>query len=307
VPLEYEVAQILARRDMAVTADFVFTRMDGDRSKEFSIDIEAVWYDAESPNFTLNTIIECKHRAQNKSLLLIPDPNISFPPQTFGGTLNVLDFSSVYTIRNKSIEDLETNIPYVYKGVEISEDGAFEEQFWHGIQQIRYATPPALRQAIDFQLYSHESEQWPIFFTKILVTNSPLRVLNEGCTLSHISEADTLDDISIPADCAIMYSDYGPEYEEHFRRSFSFNKSDRLTVAASLRKSLVARGKSVTFRNDPVRLVKELDKAGRHTVSTLSNQVFVVTLPFFERFISDLQNTCVSAFQGRDLPAAKSD
>ncbi|MDP3632507.1 hypothetical protein [Phenylobacterium sp.] len=158
VPLEYEVAQILAARRMSISADFSFMRRDGMAKKESSVDISADWYDDPNPNLQLSLLIECKYRAQNKTILFVPDPNETYSPVTLGGTINSFDYAVPYQIHLNSFVEIDKSLDYVYKAIEISDDGAYEEQIWHGIQQLRYGIPVLLRSNLEFNLFSHPQE-----------------------------------------------------------------------------------------------------------------------------------------------------
>src|SRR5258708_7141677 len=89
VPLEYEVAAILDRADMAINADFSFLRRDVVGAKEFSVDVLARYYGPSENDvgFELDMLVECKYRSPEKTLLLLEHPGASYSPVTLGGTV----------------------------------------------------------------------------------------------------------------------------------------------------------------------------------------------------------------------------
>lgn len=307
VPLEYEVAQILASKSMSISADFSFMRRDGMSKKESSVDISADWYNDENdPSLQLSLLIECKYRAKNKTILFVPDPNELYSPVTLGGTIHSFDFAVPYKIGLNSFIEIDKSLDYAYKAIEISDDGAFEEQIWHGIQQIRYGIPVAIRNHFEFSLFSHAQESMSLIFANILVTNAPLRILNEGCTISDIEAAETLESISSERECVILFSDYGPDYEDHVRSIFE-GVSDVCEDAANARRDLlVSQGKEISYLEDPARIFEQFESAERYSIRRVSTQFFVVTLDGLENLVTRIQEDCAAAFRDREMPKAKS-
>jgi hypothetical protein len=302
LPLEYEVAQAVSQLGMSISADFSFMRREGNTDKESSVDLESFWYDEPEPNFLLRLLIECKYRSPNKNLLFLSDPSEYFPPATLGGTLRNLDFACPISIPLNSSVELENNFEIVYKGIEISDEGAHSSEFWHGIQQLRYGTPLSIQNIIDNSIFGHPEDVIPIFFASILVTNAPIIVLNSGCKMSDIESAKCIDDISKRHDCVIFYSDYGPDYEDHFRRIFLRDGKRRLIESIDLKKRLENMGKKIDHFNDPVKIIQSLQESERYITRAISTQFFVVTLSGFEGLIRRIQASCRDAFDGRAMP-----
>lgn len=310
VPLEYQVASILSKEGMSVDADFSFMRRDVAGMKEWSVDIAARWYAQTRKKddilFELQLLVECKFRSNEKFVLLLEDPNEQHSPVTLGGTVNSFDAFVPYKFPMNAFVPLESSIPYVYKGVELHEGGAVEEDIRHGIQQLRYATPVLLRQAFDFTMYSHPTDMFGQFFTKILVTNAPLFLLKRSVDIETIRAADDIKEISSAIDFAIFYSDYGPDFEDHFRSVFKEEAQDRIAIARSVRDRLQIHGKEISFHDDPVRLVENLSNASRYECRAVGTQFFLTTLDGLPRLLQPLKNACKQSYRDRKKPKKKS-
>jgi len=301
VPLEYEVGKILSARGMSISADLSFTRRDGMATKESSVDIHSQWYDSSDPNLSLEILVECKFRSKNKTFLFLPDPNESYSPATLGGTVQTFDFMMPYTISKDGFVELERNAEYVYKGIELSDEGAFQDQLWHGIQQLRYGVPVNLKNAFEFNLLSNISDSVALFFSNILVTNASIRVLNSECKISDIESASSLSEISSEKDFVVLYSDYGPDYEDHFKTIFSGFLLKNENEAIERRKLIISKGKTVNWMNDPLRIFNDFENAIRYPLHNVGTQFFIVNLSHLDNLISRIQNYCVAAYNGRSV------
>lgn len=285
---------------MAVDADFSFVRRDIAGMKEWSVDLAATWYSAPNKiDYALHFLIECKYRSPEKFLLLLPDPNDEFSPITLGGTVNILDQFSNFHLNSEPFEDLEKTYPFAYKGIEIHGGGANEEDLRHGIQQLRYATPAFLLRQLEFSMSSHPEDRAPLFFTKILLTNAPVRILNHATSIDDIRKASDVERISTQVPCAILFSDYGPDFEDHFRQTFMQN-SDRLTaLARDVADDLIEVGKQVTRHTDPIRLIENFATANRRECLRVGTQFFVTTLTALPDLLRAIKRACKASFRER--------
>jgi hypothetical protein len=285
---------------MLVDADFSLLRRDIDAMKEWSIDIASTWFsNSQRIDFQLHLLIECKYRSPEKFVLLVPDPNEKFPPGTLGGTVNILDQLSKYHLSSEPFTELERGYEFVYKGIEIHSGGASDEDLRHGIQQLRYATPAYLKQLLEFSMGSHPEDRRPEFFAKILVTNAPLRLLKRKSSIGDIRAASTIDDVSIEIDSAILFSDYGPDYEDHFRLTFK-NDRDRLAgFAREISEELRTDGKQLSGNTDPVRLVESFSSASRYECRNVSTQFYVTTLKSLPRLLRAIRSACKASYKLR--------
>lgn len=301
VPLEFEVANLLVGEGMSVHADFSYLRQDGNGQKELSIDISSSWYGGRpsNPTFDLRLLVECKYRSRNKLVILIPDPNITYPSATLGATVTTFDVFVPFSLPLNAFVKLERNYEFAYKAIEIFDNGAVEQDLKHGINQLRYAIPSALRWDFDFQLGGHPEEAMPTYFAKILVTNAPMRVLDKGCNISAIELADKLEDISSEVDTVILYSDYGPDYEDHFRSVFSHDRKTRAENAAD-RQTYLSDFKDFTDTySTPEMFIERLRKAKRSEIIGFSTQFFVTTLSGLPQLIEALKSACKNSYKKR--------
>ncbi|MDZ4057161.1 MAG: hypothetical protein U1D69_09370, partial [Polynucleobacter sp.] len=108
------------------------------------------------------------------------------------------------------------------------------------------------------------------------MTNAPLRILNEGCTIAEIETASVLEDISEERDCVILYSDYGPDYEDHFRSIFEGASDLCAEAAEERRRLLVSQGKTIAYLDDPVGMFEQFEIAEKYPTRRVSTQFFIV-------------------------------
>jgi hypothetical protein len=300
VPLEYEVAGMLPKAGMSVDADFPFLRRDVAGAKEFSVDIASTWYGPTKNDvgFELQTLIECKYRSPEKVLLLLEDPNEESSSAILGGTVSSFDTFTPFSLPQNAFVAMEKELQFAYKFIEIFDGGAIEEEIRHGIQQLRYASPARLRQIFDFSLLIDAADPMGIFFTKILVTNAPLRLLDRSANIEKIKTAAKLDDVSKPIDMAILFSDFGPDFEDHVRSTFESGADRRLEFAQRVKRRLV--GKKFEFASDPVWLVNDFWNGGRWTCSHIGTQFFVTNLNALPKLIDLLKSACKKAYRSRN-------
>jgi hypothetical protein len=155
VPLEYHVATVLTKEDMRVEADFSFLRRDITGAKEWSVDMAASWFcQAKKADaaIQLELLVECKYRSQEKSILFLPEPIGRDSLAVVGGTVSIYDHFTPFHIKIDPLINLEAPLRFVYKGIELHDGGAVEEDLRHGIQQLRYAAPARLRQDFEFAI-----------------------------------------------------------------------------------------------------------------------------------------------------------
>lgn len=303
IPLEFQVAQFLASAGFSINADFSFFRGDGADRKEFSIDFVADWLGGGRGGdfkFNLKLLVECKYRSPNKVVILLPEPNTEYSPTTLGGTVNDFDFHIPYFLKPDGFVDLDKEYEFAYKAIELFDAGAIEQDFRHGIYQLRYAMPYLLRREIDFQFGSMPEDRYPFFILKILVTNSPLRILDSECSIANIERAKDISEISTSVGSAIIYSDYGPDYERHFEEIFTLNSESRLERALRVRNELVDVGKRFSRLDDPVNVVRAFAGADRFSCQMISNQFVISNFSSLPKLIASVKKLCRSSYSGRN-------
>lgn len=302
LPLEHEVARILAKERMSVTADFSFVRRDGLITKEWSVDLEATWYGETKNNglkYEVLFLIECKYRSDDKVMLFVEDPNLDTSPITLGGTINSFDHFTPFHVTSIPFSELESEFRFVYKGTELHSGGAVDEDLRHAIQQLRYATPAFLRENIDFNISNHAEDILPIFFTKILVTNSPIKLLKSDISINEIRSANSIDDISSVENTVILFSDYGAEYENHVKSTFEYDPQDRMEISEYIKESLQRNGKEVDSASDPYKLLKNIMSGRRYECRSFATQFFITNIGNLPNLISRIKKSCELAYKGR--------
>jgi len=259
VPLEHEISRYLTREGLSWDADFLFSRPTTTGGiSEGSVDLSAFCFERFGKTeaaYRISLLIECKYRSNNKSLILLPLTEEH--AGTAGGTLTVIDDMSHYHLRSTALSEFEHNFPFAYKGIEVFDGGAIEKEFRHGIEQLRHAAPVLVKSEIDFQLGSHMDDVIPVFTSKILVTNAPLKIVKPRIGLKDIEKADLIDDIADDSDSCILYSQYGPDYPEYVRSIFADDADARASSASYHADQLDFSGKALSRYSDPSRLVRE--------------------------------------------------
>jgi hypothetical protein len=277
--------------------------------KEWSVDIEANWFGPSENNvrYELQVLVECKYRSPDKFILFLEDPNENYSPATLGGTINTFDTFVPYSLSLDSFVPLEESHTFVYKGLELYDRGAIEEDLRHGIQQLRYATPALLRSAFDTYVFGHQEDVLALYFTKMLVTNSKIRILNRGTDISGIKSASTIDDISRSVETVILYSDYGPDFEDHVRMIFGTGAVERAKAAQRLREVLTGKGKKFRFADNPAQLLEAFAEAARYECRRVSTQFFVTTLAGLPTLVKAIKRGCRDSYRQRRKSKSSSE
>ena len=114
-----------------------------------------------------------------------------------------------------------------------------------------------------------------------------------------MEKSSVISDISSPVGFAVMYSEYGSDYEEYVRSVFSTNQDRRAAAAENHADSLEFAGKALSKYSDPVRLVREMTLGEGHFCRKLATQFFVCDLNNLPDLIRTLRSTCRNAYRGR--------
>lgn len=283
IPLEYEMAKILAKNKFSIDLDYSYKRYDNDLEKEFSIDIKASGYypfnmDA-SIKLGFDLLIECKYRNPNVSWLFIEDVNIKeFASFSSRGVLKLIDEFSEYTIKNRvsNLSDIRTCL----KGVEINTQSGdvHDTGINHGVNQLTYCMPPLVKQHIFGSLVGHLEDNHPYIVCPVLITTADLRILNNNFSIDSLNKSKSLDEISTEVPYLKFYSDVYPSFKEHCKNTFvgilDSNSKNRYEYFKDLRKNnmdkLIA-GKYENINSNPELLLIELQ-------NSFSNDLFKETL-----------------------------
>ncbi|MEP7319942.1 MAG: hypothetical protein ABI921_14400, partial [Panacibacter sp.] len=175
LPLEFDAAKILVEKQLAVSYDYSYRRLDDIENKEFSVDLHADSFFPLDDNLpiqqTVDFLIECKYRTPNKKWIFLPEI-LDNNNHTFSTPLKLVDEFSKFSFESRLGAFLEYDL--CMKGIEISLDSkdAHEVGIKHGSLQLLYAMPVLLHNKIHFALRDIFDEAYPFYIIPILVTNA---------------------------------------------------------------------------------------------------------------------------------------
>jgi hypothetical protein len=221
IPLEFEVARLMARRGFSVAADFPYLRDDGGIAKEFSVDIVAGWLTSKLPKVTascwLSLLVECKYRRRGISWFFLPDPESG--PLTFtssGNALRVVDEFSPW-FAHRSPDYFDRVMPRAYKGTEIDgEDGAVDDsRVRHGLSQLQHALPAILAERIRGAASQHPDDNAPFLYSAVLVTNAPLILAHRQLGMKQVEQATSVSEVGTLVPYLSVHVETGPQFEQH--------------------------------------------------------------------------------------------
>jgi hypothetical protein len=290
---------MLAGKGFDVDADFPYMRMDVEGEKEHSIDVMAdKWL--ESGNSThICLLVECKYRSPEKTLLLFEAPSSPNAPVTAGETVHAYDEFVPYYLKLDCFQRLEDQLAIVYKGVELHASDAVERDFRRSIEQLRYAAPVALRRAFDMTFFGYPGDNGAWFFAKVVVTNARMMLVGTDVDVERVQAAKSLDDVATEIDAAILYSEYGPDYERHFRGVFVDTTEEMRESAKRVAKYVKAQGKKVDGISNATRKVRDLLVPDRNECREISTQFFVSNLKFLPELVDGIEKGAKKALKGR--------
>lgn len=309
-PLEYEVARAMSKFGFEVSADLSYLRRELDGSKEHSVDIFASFW-GEPSTFAAHLLVECKYRSPEKSLLLLQDPNVEIAASNLGGTVVCVDQFVPFYLGTNAFLEMEAACPLVYKGVEIHErDNAIDVEFRRAVQQLRYGMPAALHRAIDYSIFNPEVSvdyTHAIFLAPVLVTNAPLLVLKEEVDIKTIENAKDLSEITERAGMAVLFSQHGPEYVQHFHGAMQDlvigDFADQYVLL--LEKSIKKKRKKIRCHESPTQILRDMRGDDMAWCHETGNQFYIVSLEYLPEFLSQFLAGCHAAYDFRRKSKAK--
>ena len=225
-PLEYEVAKILASKNFAVSSDYTYKRVnEKGEDVDFSVDVYAVGYapfnDFNKADSMLEMLVECKYRTPDAMWLFLEDPNIEdFSDGTYGYTIREIDNFSIKEFSGTSNYTIEEEFKICYKCVEIKGDRVYDNEFKHGIEQLRYGLPRLLKETIENNLYGHIDDNIPFSNCAILLTTADLYVANKDFSMGNLKSCSEIQEIAEKVPYLMFYSQYGPDFMRHCNNEF---------------------------------------------------------------------------------------
>ncbi len=225
LPLEIEVARLLAKKEFAVSFDYPYKRHDNGEEKEFSFDVHAqAWYPFNEKNdlkIDIDFLMECKYRHPSVSWVFVEDLNVT-DLETFSskGVIKFIDeFTDLHTdFKHSEIPDLKICL----KGIEIgTQSGEVHEKgILHGSRQLIYAMPQLIHRHVDASLYESPEECKPYLLCPILVTTADLRIFKKDFSIESVNRAESLDDFSFSVPYLSYYSELDPGFFTHCKNTF---------------------------------------------------------------------------------------
>jgi hypothetical protein len=309
LPLEYKIAKILVSKGFPVVADYKYGRdSDSGQPKDFSIDILARGYSPfADPNVvdgTLELLIECKHRQEGTKWLFLPDVNqAQYSHIYLGCAPHVYDDFSNYVVDKNPSYTFTSQTTCCYKGIELRQaekGGAYDNEIRRGIEQLRYAMPLVLTNAIMNNIMAHHDDNKPFILCSILVTDAELFVMHKHFTDNKLRAAKTLMEFGKPVSYLVTHSGYGPDFETHCTKTCNL-MSDYVGYK-KVREIDDTRGiisDAQYKRHGPIAFMNGLASADQTTLELNFSQFVVCTIAGFPRLVDKLKRLAVQVMESR--------
>ena len=298
LPLEYEVARTLVKKGFVVEADYTYGRdAESGQPKDFSVDMLArapTPFTGPGPiNGSLELLIECKHRVRGTKWLFLPDVNQGglVSHIDLGCALRIFDDFSPYIVNKNPSYDFTHKTPCCYKGVEVQQaDRVYDAEIKHGIEQLRYALPRLISNAILNNITAHPEDNQPFLICPILLTTAELLVLDKKLTIDYVEAADDLTALGKPVPYLITYSDYGPDFKNHCTKRCkvltNYVTNNRVREVDDIR-GVVSDGRY--RRRGPIAFMQELATADDTALQLYFTQFVVCTKDGFAKLVDKLK------------------
>jgi len=307
LPLEYEVARTLVTKGFAVEADYTYGRdAESGQPKDFSVDMLARGFPPfTKPNTvdgTLELLIECKHRVRGTKWLFLPDVNKDkFSHIYLGCALRVFDDFSPYIVNKNPSYEFTHKTPCCYKGIEVQQaDRVYDAEIKHGIEQLRYAFPRLISNAILNNIMGHPEDNRPFLICPILLTTAELLVLDKKLTIDYVEAADDLTALGKPVPYLITYSGYGPDFENHCTKMckvLTDYVGHNLVRKVDDIRGVISDGRY--RRQGPIAFMKELAAADDTALQLYFTQFVVCTKDGFAKLVDKLKRWSVQILDSR--------
>lgn len=233
VPLEYEVAKIVAAEGFGVSADYSYHRVDGGVDKEFSVDVRGVkgagGAGERGEQCLLDLLLECKYRERGTSWLFLPVP--TGHSERFDSALQSIDYFSLKFVHPiLSLNELRVKDCYsaVEVGTRLADDDssgrkgrAIESHLRHGARQLQYALPSLVALRAEMAGLLPPQQTFPFFFAAIIVTNAPLIVADTTFGINAVESASEHIDVGVEVPFLLWSADLGPDFDKHCQRQLA--------------------------------------------------------------------------------------
>lgn len=300
LPFEFFVARTLENSGYLSIAEFPYIRTNLNGNEvEFSCDLEGMKAcsgrimfeeamsedDVECVDFNveINILVECKF-TQN------PKTEWVFSPSNLDADVNFtsfLDFSTDLYVSDPVPRAKPRPIQHCVKGTTLFPNGgenydSRENTIQEGLSQLRFGMPAMIRR--DMEIVTDLIGMWNQFnvYHSILVTSSPMRVLNKDITLTSVLASGSIDEISKPVDVVQLRSRIGPDLNRHISRQLEL-----VDVELVRESDERARIKNVHLRKVNARFSRI--RALRHSMETAAQLVTVVTFEYLPTLLASIE------------------
>jgi hypothetical protein len=306
LPLEFEVANFLAKEGFFLEPDYKYQRTTNELVKECSIDLDATLYfslsDPDSITSSLQLMVECKYRAPNKVCLFLPEilSRDSISNVTLGRTLSLIDEFSFDRIPKDYIYAFEGEIPVCYKGVDVNlVTGAVEDkEINEGIDQLMYSLPQMHFNNVTSIFTGHLDDIKPYFAISILITNADLRILKPTINIKKIQKTEDINTISHSVPYLIFYKSHGSLFKKHSQLIFTdMHKYISNANLSSLQEKLI-KSEIVEFELNYPQMIMTLCAEGHpFFFNGLCHQFLICNLNSLPILIKHLKETITSSLK----------
>lgn len=250
--LEHQVAAIIDDCGFYNQGEFSYGRTnENGEDTDFSVDLLAAADIGSGPtlgeSISLGLLIECKYASP--SVEWVFSKVARHQPDVFS-TLSAFNWLGSHIATDFSrLGVLESGV-YCNRGVSLSETSADPQKIRHGLQQLRYALPHLLHSHCS--VFNGNDEGVPIpVLGSLLVTNAPIRVLNDDVCLSQASSSQSLDVLTTVHSHICVYQKASPELKLTCQRiaravSETLERNPALDIESSLIANLIDSVESVT-------------------------------------------------------------
>lgn len=274
LPLELLVAEKLDAAGFWVSGEYTYLRTnESGADTEFSVDISAFrLLSSEVKQWgQLELLVECKYNYPGVKWVFAPVPNrdaVEF------GLISLLQDLCTSKISRDVLYDVDRELTYCMRGVELHANDANPQSIKHGADQLRYALPDkAMRVLVGQALEQSDEFLSASLLCPILVTTSSLHILHTGMSLQDFQGAKDMSDISDETDALIISQEPGRHMSSYV-----------LSVMDKLR----AKVPEVDTRFDCLRSI--IDESREHQARAM------VTLTLNERVLETTQRILVVTY-----------
>ena len=220
IPLEYEVAALLEKRNCQTHFEQSYLRPDENNIvNAFSYDLKAA-YIPELHFFDL--LIECKYRDPSTNWVFLPDYTTSYGELSTTSFVHVNDHFTQDYKHPFDLNQIPSIAPVCTKGIELTTDGQNPKTISQAVAQLSYALAEAIVEGMSSQISGEAGSTEQIFYhVPIVVTTANLYRLKEGTDIGTIRQANNIEDVSTKEDCVVLKTHNSKDLQQHSMNVFN--------------------------------------------------------------------------------------